>query len=445
MAHVAIIGANIGGLPAAYEIQEILQKDTPGEHKVTVIQEILQKDTPGEHKVTVLSNTPDFSFVPSNPWIGVGWRKRADTGFSLEGPLQNKGINFIHSAVTEIKPDDNKLKLENGETVDYDYLVIATGPALAFHEVEGLGPEGHTQSICTVAHAEKAWEAWQEFTKNPGPIVVGAVQGASCFGPAYEYAMIMDTDLRKRKLRDRVPITYVTSEPYVGHLGLGGVGNSKGLLESEFRQRHINWITNAKVDRVEKGKMFVLEHNNEGEVIKEHELAFNYSMMLPAFLGVDAINNVGEDLVNPRGFVKVDDYQRNPKWNNIYSLGVCIAIPPVEATPVATGTPKTGYMIESMVAATAHNISNDIKGNTPETVATWNAFCLADMGDTGAAFIAVPQIPPRNLTWAKKGKWVHWSKVAFEKYFIYNMKRGSTDPLFQKLALKVMGLNRLKD
>jgi sulfide:quinone oxidoreductase len=428
MAHVAIIGANIGGLPAAYEIQEILQKDTPG-----------------EHKVTVLSNTPDFSFVPSNPWIGVGWRKRADTGFSLEGPLQNKGINFIHSAVTEIKPDDNKLKLENGETVDYDYLVIATGPALAFHEVEGLGPEGHTQSICTVAHAEKAWEAWQEFTKNPGPIVVGAVQGASCFGPAYEYAMIMDTDLRKRKLRDRVPITYVTSEPYVGHLGLGGVGNSKGLLESEFRQRHINWITNAKVDRVEKGKMFVLEHNNEGELIKEHELAFNYSMMLPAFLGVDAVNNVGEDLVNPRGFVKVDDYQRNPKWNNIYSLGVCIAIPPVEATPVATGTPKTGYMIESMVAATAHNISNNIKGNTPETVATWNAFCLADMGDTGAAFIAVPQIPPRNLTWAKKGKWVHWSKVAFEKYFIYNMKRGSTEPLFQKLALKIMGLNRLKD
>jgi len=428
MAHIAIIGANIGGLPAAYEIQEILQKETPGDHKVTVV-----------------SNTPDFSFVPSNPWVAVGWRKREDTGFSLEGPLQNKGINFIHSAVTEIKPDENQLQMENGETLDYDYLVIATGPALAFHEVEGLGPEGFTQSVCTIGHAEKAWEAWQDFVKNPGPIVVGAVQGASCFGPAYEFATIMDADLRKRKIRDRVPITYVTSEPYIGHLGLGGVGNSKGLLESEFRQRHISWITNAKVDRVEEGKMFVHEHNNEGEVIKEHELEFNYSMMLPAFLGIDAVNNVGEDLVNPRGFVKVDDFQRNPKWNNIYSLGVCIAIPPVEATPVATGTPKTGYMIESMVAATAHNISNDIKGNTPETVATWNAFCLADMGDTGAAFIAVPQIPPRNITWAKKGKWVHWSKIAFEKYFIYNMKRGSTDPLFQKLALKVMGLNRLKD
>lgn len=428
MAHIAIVGANIGGLPAAFEIQEILQKDTPGEHKVTVV-----------------SNTSEFSFVPSNPWVAVGWRKRADTGFSLKTPLLNKGINFIHSAVTEIKPDDNQLQLENGDTLDYDYLVIATGPALAFHEVEGLGPEGFTESVCTIAHAEKAWESWQDFTHNPGPIVVGAVQGASCFGPAYEFATIMDTDLRKRKIRDRVPMTYVTSEPYIGHLGLGGVGNSKGLLESEFRQRHISWITNAKVTRVEKGMMFVDEHNNQGEVIKQHELPFNYSMMLPAFLGIDAVNNVGEDLVNPRGFVKVDEFQRNPKWNNIYSLGVCIAIPPVEATPVPTGTPKTGYMIESMVAATAHNISNHIKGNTPEKVATWNAFCLADMGDTGAAFIAVPQIPPRNITWAKKGKWVHWSKVAFEKYFIFNIKRGSTDPLFQKLMLKVMGLNRLKD
>ena len=70
----------------------------------------------------------------------------------------------------------------------------------------------------------------------------------------------------------------------------------------------------------------------------------------------EAVAAVGDDLCNPRGFVKVDPYQRNPKWKNIYSVGVCIAIPPVEVTPVPTGAPKTGYMIESMVTATAHNI-----------------------------------------------------------------------------------------
>ncbi|TCS70033.1 sulfide-quinone oxidoreductase [Sulfuritortus calidifontis] len=424
MAHVVIIGASTGGLPAAYEIKAELGK---------------------AHKVTVISAQPNFHFVPSNPWVAVGWRTRADISFELAGPLQNKDIEFIAQMVTEIKPDANQVVLKDGRSIDYDYLVIATGPKLAFDEVEGLGPKGHTVSVCTVDHAEQAYEKWQAFVAEPGPIVVGAAQGASCFGPAYEFAMIMDTDLRRRKIRNKVPMTYVTSEPYIGHLGLGGVGDSKGLLEAEMRQRHIKWICNAKVTRVEAGKMFVAEHNDKGEVIKEHELPFKYSMMLPAFKGVDAVAAVGEDLVNPRGFVKVDQFQRNPKWKNIYSVGVCIAIPPVEATPVPTGTPKTGYMIESMVAATAHNIMHDIRGEAPEKVATWNAFCLADMGDTGAAFLALPQIPPRNVTWFKTGKWVHWAKVAFEKYFIWNMKRGSTEPLFQKLALRIIGLNRLKE
>ncbi|SMG62971.1 sulfide-quinone reductase, partial [methanotrophic bacterial endosymbiont of Bathymodiolus sp.] len=91
--------------------------------------------------------------------------------------------------------------------------------------------------------------------QDPGPIVVGAVQGASCFGPAYEYLMILETELRKRKIRDQVPMTFVTSEPYVGHLGLGGVGDTKGMLESALREKTINWITNAKVDKIEAGMM----------------------------------------------------------------------------------------------------------------------------------------------------------------------------------------------
>ncbi len=424
MAHVVIIGASTGGLPAAYDVREILGNG---------------------HDVTVISNTDSFSFIPSNPWIAVGWRTRKDTCFPLEPYLSKKGIKLIAKAAQEIKPDENTIVLADGSTVHYDYLVIATGPKLAFEEVEGLGPHGgHTQSVCTVDHAEAAYEKWKELVNEPGPIVVGAVQGASCFGPAYETAFILDTDLRRRKIRDKVKMTFVTSEPYIGHLGLGGVGDSKGMLESELRQHHINWICNAKVTKVEAGMMHVAEHNDKGEVIKEHQLPFRFNMMIPAFKGVDAVSNVGEDLVNPRGFVKVDEYQRNPKWNNIYSVGVCIAIPPTEVTPVATGTPKTGYMIESMVTATAHNIKNDIEGKAPDQKGTWNAICLADMGDNGVAFVAMPQIPPRNVAWMKKGKWVHMAKIAFEKYFINKMKKGSNDPLYEKYILKALGIEKLK-
>ena len=109
-----------------------------------------------------------------------------------------------------------------------------------------------------------------------------------------------------------------------------------------------------------------------------------------------------------------------------------------------TGTPKTGYMIESMIGAIVHNIADDLDGKVPHAKATWNAICLADMGDTGAAFVALPQIPPRNVNWFKKGKWVHLAKVGFEKYFLGKIKRGESEPFYEKLALEVMGLRKIK-
>jgi sulfide:quinone oxidoreductase len=423
MAHIVILGAGTGGMPAAYEARDIL----------------------GElHKITVINATDTFQFVPSNPWVGVGWRKREDITFPIRPYLAKRDIDFIASSVTKIDAANNRLELADSQTVDYDYLLITTGPKLAFDEIPGTGPEGHTVSICTVDHAEQAYKAYQKLLDEPGAVVIGAVQGASCFGPAYEYAMILDTDLRRRKKRDRVPMTYVTSEPYIGHLGLGGVGDSKGMMESELRNRHIKWITNAKVTKVEAGKMFVDEHDDQGKVIKQHELPFKYSMLLPAFRGVDAVANV-DGLCNPRGFVIVDDLQRSPKYPNIYSAGVCIAIPPVEQTPVPTGAPKTGYMIETMITAIIHNIEDELMGEPPTHKGTWNAICLADMGDSGAAFVALPQIPPRNVNWFKKGYWVHLAKIAFEKYFLRKMKKGTSEPIYEKYVLRALGIKRLKE
>ena len=423
MAKIVIMGAGIGGVSLAYELREALSTD---------------------NDILVVSDSPEFQFVPSNPWVAVDWRKRQDVVIEIEPCLKRKNIGFSAVGVKKVHPPQNQIELNDGTMVDYDYLAIATGPRLAFDEIEGLGPvNGYTESVCHVDHAVSAKEKWDEFVKDPGPVVIGAAQAASCFGPAYEFSFIVDADLRKRKLRHKVPITYITSEPYVGHMGLDGVGDSKSMMESEFRDRHISWITNAKIIKVEQGTMTVAEHNNDGEEIKRHELPFNYSMILPAFTGIDAVRDV-EGLVNPRGFVIVDDQQRNPTYPNIYAVGVCVAIAPQKPTPVPTGVPKTGYMIESMVAATVKNIRASIAGEEPVAQATWNAICLADMGDTGMAFVALPQIPPRNVTWAKKGKWVHLAKIGFEKYFMRKVRKGDTDPVHEKFILKMMGIEKLK-
>lgn len=423
MARAVVIGGGIGGISQAYELRKELGK---------------------EHEVVLLSESDRFEFTPSNPWVAVGWRKEKQIVIDLPELMKKFGITFDSQGVERIEPGQSQLRMRDGTTMDYDYLVIATGPKLAFDEVKGLGPDsGYTQSVCKTGHAVASFDDFEALAADPGPVIIGAAPGASCFGPAYEYAFILDTELKKRKIRDKVPMHFVTPEPYIGHLGLDGVGDTKGLMESELRDRHIKWTTNAKITQVDDGIMHVTEVDDDGNDVKQHEMPFKHSMILPAFKGVDAVMDI-EGLTNPRGFIIVDDYQRNPTYNNVYSVGVCVAIPPVGPTPVPTGTPKTGYMIESMVTATTHNIVQAMNGREPDQRATWNAVCLADFGDSGVAFVAIPQIPPRNTNWASRGKWVHVAKVAYEKYFLYKVRHRKTEPYYEKTVLKLLGATRLK-
>ncbi|NKK97465.1 NAD(P)/FAD-dependent oxidoreductase [Rhizobium leguminosarum bv. viciae] len=423
MAHIVVLGAGLGGTIAAYQLRDELD---------------------AEHSVSVVGRGETFSFVPSNPWVAVGWRDRPSVEVNLVPVFKRRNIGFHPRGARLLHPAERRLELMDGVSISYDYLVIATGPDLAFDEVDGFGPDAGTFSICQIDHAVQTKEAVQKLIRNPGPVVVGAVQGASCFGPAYEFAFILDKALRDAKVRDRVPMTFVTSEPYIGHLGIDGVGDTKGLLESQLRQNHIKWICNAKVEKVEDGKVSVSELAENGTVIRAHELVSTFTMLLPAFRGAEAIRGIA-GLTNPRGFVLIDKHQRNPAYPEIFAVGVCVAIPPLAPTPVPVGVPKTGFMIESMVTATVRNIKRLLRNELPDAEATWNAVCLADFGDSGVAFVAQPQIPPRNVNWSSSGAWVHAAKVGFEKYYLRKMRSGTTEPIYERLALHALGIEKLKD
>ena len=422
MAHVVVLGAGLGGTIMAYELREALGR---------------------EHKVSVVNKGTHYSFVPSNPWVAVGWRDRESIEVDLRPVFDKRDIGFYPQGAKRLHPAEKRIELSDGSDLGYDYLVIATGPELAFDEIEGFGPAAGTQSVCHIDHALGAKAAFDHLVANPGPVIVGAVQGASCYGPAYEFAFILDKALRDAKVRDRVPMTFLTAEPYIGHLGLDGVGDTRGLMESEMRQRHIRWITNARVDRFAEGTAHVSEIADDGSVRQAHQIPFVYTMMLPAFRGVEAVRGI-EGLTNPRGFILADKHQQNPAFPEVFSVGVCVAIPPVGKTPVPVGVPKTGFMIESMVTAVAQNISSLVAGKPATAVPTWNAVCLADFGDGGVAFVSQPQIPPRNVNWSSSGKWVHAAKVGFEKYFLHKIRSGTSEPFYEKLALQVLGIDKLK-
>ncbi len=422
MTHVVVLGGGLGGTVAAYALREALDST---------------------HAITLVSKGSRFAFVPSNPWISVGWRERCKVEVDLTEIMARRGIGLEPQGARRLLPAERQIELLDGSLISYDYLVIATGPDLAFDEVPGLGPEpGFSHSICTADHAEQTHAAFKRLMAQPGPVVVGAVQGASCFGPAYEFAFILDKALRDARIRNKVPMTFVTPEPYVGHLGLDGVGDTRSLLEHELRQRHIRWITNARTDRIAEGSVFVSEIGGDGQVSQTQELASVFTMLIPAFRGVEALRG-HQGLTNARGFVLVDRHQRNPAYPEIFAIGVCVAIAPTGKTPLAVGVPKTGFMIESMVAAAVRNISRLILHEEPDAEATWNAVCLADFGDNGIAFIAQPQIPPRNVNWSSSGAWVHAAKVGFERYFLHKIRNGEAEPFYERLALKVLGIEKL--
>lgn len=396
MARIVIVGGSFGGLTTALQLKQKLKK---------------------QNHITLISSDDQFVFIPSLPWLALGWRKPQDITIGLKDYLSCRDINFIHDTVHQIEPEQ-QIVVTARETVPYDYLVLATGPHLDFAAVPGLGPEtGYTESIFTLKHACRAYDSWQRYMAEGGPVVIGATQGVSCIGPAYEMIFEIDHLLRKMGRRSKTPLCFVTAEPYLGHFGLGGVGKSRRLMEDEFAEKDIKAFCSAAVDEITPGRVKL----NDGT-----ELPFNYSMFAPPFRGVDAIINSG--LGNPKGWLMVDEYYRLPKHQNIYGVGVSVGIMPVEPTPVPTGVPKTGNMTTNMAKLAAHNIAADIQGGSKIAypVTEIGVVCLADMGDSASLMVAKPALPPRQQTILKKKRWVRWAKLGFERYFMTKMKLGAT-------------------
>lgn len=414
MARVAIIGAGLGGLPTAYEVRHALPK---------------------EHQVTLISNQPKFTFVPSLPWVGLGLKSLAQIQLDLAAIVPRHGIEWIHDTVVAINLISQQIVLTD-RLLAYDYVVIATGPELALDALPGLGPEGgYTQSICNPHHAVLAGKAWERFLAEPGPIVVGATPDASCFGPAYEFALLMHHVLKQKGLRSQVPITFITSEPYAGHLGIGGMANSRWMIRQFLAAREIELMENTAMSHFEPGMVCLADGRR---------IPAQYAMVLPPFCGPRFLRET-PGLTDAKGFIPVLPTYRHPEFETVYAVGVITQLKAVEPTPIPIGAPKVGLMTEEMALAVAHNIALALGIKVgPLLQPTLQAICFADFGDTGALFLADPLLPDaagdRHRALTYKGLWVCWMKSFFEQYFMTKMRLGWTVPWFERLGFRAIGL-----
>jgi sulfide:quinone oxidoreductase len=389
---VLVLGGNFAGLTAALSVKHHLGDDVD---------------------VTVVSKSDQFQFNPSFIWIPFGKRTTKDVVFPLARTFERHRIEFVHGEASRIDPVGHSVATSKG-THGYDYLVVATGYVNDFDVVTGLGPGGNAYSITYLDGAVDAAEGWARFLNDPGPVVVGATQGAACFGAAYEFVFNLTYHLKKHKLH--VPVSYVSAEPFPGHFGIGGLPGGETLLGMFFRRRGIEGIFDVAMQEIVPGEIRLADGRT---------LPFRYAMIVPPFIGAEVVKASG--LGNAKGFIEVKDTYQTLAHPDVYAVGIATAVNAPWTTANAVGVPKTGFPAETMAHVAAQNIASQIRGMAPtkeENFRDIPAVCIMDAGNNGVVILADKMLPPRKHGVMIPGPQSHAAKIAFEKYFLWKARHG---------------------
>lgn len=426
MTRIVVIGAGFAGHTAALYLGDALGKS---------------------HDITVINKYEHFYYVPSWVWVGIDRMTVEKTRFLLKPVYDKKHVNFVHGKATAVHPDEQYVVVESGDDgqtlqVDYDYLVVATGPKLNYEATEGLGPKAYTQSICTAPHAAQSRDAYLENIERmkKGEVrkfVVGTGHpAATCQGAAFEYLTNIHKDLLRRGLRDKAELVWLSNERAVGDFGVHGVHakykgeiiSSEEFITAVFREYDISWEVQKGVYKIDASHIYWEDFaGNYGQT------AYDFAMLIPQFTGspMKYIGQEGQDVservVNKAGFVLVDaiydlpydrlemnptawpELYQNPYYENIFAAGIAFAPPgPISVphvtpngTKIAAAPPRTGMVSGIIGRIVAKNIIDLVKNGRmshSERMTEMAAACIASMGDSlwdgsAATIMIYPVVP----------------------------------------------------
>lgn len=387
---ILILGGGIGGLMAANELRRLL---------------------PNEYRIVLIEKNPQHAFPPSFLWVMTGDREPQQITRDMRS-LVRPGVELILAEVQAIDLANRRVQT-SGQTLAYDYLVVALGAELTFDAIPGLAETAHT--YYTFDGATKLRDTLRSFAGGKVAVIVSALP-YKCPGAPHEGAMLIANLLRKRGLENS-EVHLFTPEPQpmpVAGLTLGDA------VKQMLANRGVVFHPLHKITQADPASSKISFDGRE---------SFRYDLLvaIPPHRGSRLARESG--LANEAGWVPVDRATLQTKYENVYAIGdaTAISIPGRWKPDVPLMLPKAGVFAHDQAEVVAHRIAADIAGIETQDVFCGDGYCMLEAGEDVAGFAygdffaePSPQIQLRQMGWT----W-HMGKVLFEQWWLapYGLRR----------------------
>ncbi|MEF8806442.1 NAD(P)/FAD-dependent oxidoreductase [Natronomonas sp.] len=371
--HVVILGGGTGGTVLANDLADRLDSELDAD----------------EVRVTLVNDGPDHVYKPVWLYVPFGQREPEDGRRQLSELVDDR-IDLRIDRVTDIDTDAQRLRCREGRSLEYDYLVLATGSTLAPEEIPGLEDAGH--DYYSETGAERLRDELLSFTE--GHLVLSVI-GTPHMCPAapLEFVFMADDWFRERGLREDVDITYTYPIQRVH-----GNPNIAEWAQPIMEDRDINIETFFNAEEIDPEAQAIT--SMEGS-----DLEYDLLVSIPPHRGIDLVEEAG---LGDNGWVDVDKHTLEAEAaENVYALG----------DTADTGVPNAGSVAHYQAGVVAQRLASDIRGRPATATYDGKTLCFIETGMDAASFVEFDyENPPSPAPPSQK---LHWSKLAYnESYWL---------------------------
>jgi sulfide:quinone oxidoreductase len=336
------------------------------------------------------------------------------------------GVEFVEAAISRVDPNARQVHLGDGRTLAYDWLVIATGtrpdPTLVEGMAEALADHTTVHEFFTLEGATALKAALATF--DAGRILVHVSEmPIKCPVAPLEFAFLVEDHYRKRRLRHKVDITYVT--PLDGAFTKPVASKELGGL---LKDRSIRLAADFAVEKVDARRKVLVAYDGR-------ELPFDLLVTIPPNVGQQYVVDSG--LGNDAGFIPVDKHTlRSTEHERIFVLGDASDIPTSKAGSVAH------FAAEQFVG----NFLAAVDGRDLPHAFDGHANCFVESGRGQALLLdfnydteplkgtfPAPVIGPMKLL--KPARVNHLGKLAFEQIYWNLLLPGRKLPVPNEMSM----------